>query len=136
MNMEGEGDFSLSGKTTSKVRWWMVNEMESCVLCVCCVVFEDDSPGARAQVILHIDTNETSSPVNEKVNDSGYYSDLLSRLGNGISGHKWSHDSISSDSSNHGDDDNEQLVLGTISVPPEISWISMDSKIGDIFRVS
>ena len=28
------------------------------------------------------------------------------------------------------------VVLGTISIPPEISWITMDTKICDIFMVS
>ena len=30
----------------------------------------------------------------------------------------------------------ERTVLGTLSIAPEISWVTMDTKIGDIFMVS
>lgn len=82
-------------------------------------------------MVLFIDTNEAKPP--GPVNDSGYYGDLLA-------GSKWRPDSMasstSSDSGNHGDDANEQFVLGTLSILPELSWVSMDSKISEIFHVS
>ena len=95
-------------------------------------MYDDPEPGARAEVILFIDTNEgTKAPAN----DSGYYGDLFSR--HGIPSNKWGRESVGScDSGNHGDDGTEQFILGTLSISPEISWVSMDSKVADIFLVS
>ena len=96
-------------------------------------MYDDPEPGTRAEVILFIDTNETKSPAN----DSGYYGDLFGgRHGNS----KWRPDSIasstSSDSGHHSEESNEQFVLGTLSIPPELSWVGMDTKIAEIFHVS
>lgn len=100
-------------------------------------MYDDPQPGARAEVILFIDTNEAKPPAPGPANDSGYYGDLLGRHGNGS---KWRPDSMasstSSDSGNHGDEANEQFVLGMLSIPPELSWVSMDSKVAEIFHVS
>lgn len=102
----------------------------------CPTVYDDPTePGARAEVVLFIDTNEatTKSPAN----DSGYYGDLLSRQGSG--GKPWNRDSVassvSSDSGNHGDEANEPFILGTLSISPELSWVSMDTKVAEIFHV-
>ena len=96
-------------------------------------MYDDTEPGARAEVILFIDTNE---PRPAPANDSGYYGDILGR-------NKWNRDSrdsmassVSSDSGNHSDDACEQFILGTLSVAPEISWVNMDTKVGEIFHVS
>ncbi len=99
-------------------------------IALCIAVYDDPEPGARAEIILFIDTNE-SRPA--PANDSGYYGDILGR-------NKWNRDSlassVSSDSGNNGDEACEQFILGTLSVAPEISWVSMDSKVGEIFHVS
>ena len=64
------------------------------------------------------------------VNDSGFYGgDGLSRHSSNSSGlHR---DSCSSDIVTEGG-----LILGTLSVAPETSWVTMDTKIGNIFMVS
>ncbi len=94
-------------------------------------VYDDPETGARAEVVLFIDTNET---VKSPANDSGYYGDLLGRLG---SGNKWNRDSVaSSDSGNHGDETTEQFMMGTLSISPELSWVGMDTKVTEIFHVS
>lgn len=95
-------------------------------------VYDDPEPGARAEVVLFIDTNENTAK--SPANDSGYYGDILSRQSSG--GKPWNRDSVaSSDSSNHGDDSAEQFILGTLSISPELSWVGMDTKVAEIFHV-
>ncbi len=87
-------------------------------------VYLDESPGAKVKVCLQ---PELEDPV-AMSNDSGFYGDGLSRHGSNNSGlHR---DSCSSDNSD------ANLVLGTLSVAPETSWVTMDTKIGNIFMVS
>lgn len=101
-------------------------------------MYDDPEPGTRAEVMLYIDTNETTTK--SPANDSGYYGDLLSSRYGNSGNNKWRPDSIasntSSDSGNHGDDANEQFILGMLSIPPELSWVGMDGKVADIFHVS
>ncbi len=89
-------------------------------------VYIDESPGAKVKVYLQPELDEPI-PV---VNDSGFYGgDGLSRHSSNSSGlHR---DSCSSDIVTEGG-----LILGTLSVAPETSWVTMDTKIGNIFMVS
>lgn len=95
-------------------------------------MYDDPNPGARAEVVLFIDTNENTA-TKTPANDSGYYGDLLNRHGINT---KWNRDSVaSSDSGNHGDEATEQFIIGTVSISPEMSWVSMDGKVEEIFQV-
>jgi len=65
------------------------------------LVFEDPSPGAKAQVIL-------------QPGYVGYHGNTMG---------------------DHGDGE-YMAVLGTLSLAPEVSWVTMDGKICEIFMVS
>jgi len=65
------------------------------------LVFEDPSPGAKAQVIL-------------QPGYVGYHGNTMG---------------------DHGDGE-YMAVLGTLNLAPEVSWVTMDSKICEIFMVS
>ena len=90
-------------------------------------VYEDCGPGAKANVLLQPDS------YNFHGNDSGYHGDTLS------SRHSSGRDSLSSeDSSSHGNVDESEtgeIILGEISIAPEHSWVTMDTKISDVFMV-
>ena len=96
-------------------------------------VFEDTSPGAKVKVLLVPEMLETTSGLG--VNDSGYHGDNFSRqLSSGLH-HR---DSIGShsDCSSQGESSEATYPLGMLSVAPEISWVTMDTKISDMFAVS
>lgn len=100
-------------------------------------VYKDESPGARAEVILVSTTND--APARPTGNDSGYYGDILGRHGN-MGNSKWGRESVSSslssDSGNHDNENGEEFIMGTVGVPPEISWVAMDSKVEWIVMVN
>ena len=106
------------------------------MISVLCLVYEDLSAGARAEVILISTSTEIST--RPSGTDSGYYGDILGRHGI-IGGIKWGSDSntsnVSSNSGNHDSESSEEFILGTLSVPPEISWVNMDDKVEQIFMV-
>ena len=99
-------------------------------------VYEDDQTGARAEVILIASTSDIST--RPTATDSGYYSDIIGRHGN-LGTSKWERDcvasNLSNDSGHHENEGSEEFILGTLSVPPEISWISMDNKVEQIVAV-
>ena len=64
-------------------------------------MFEDPSPGAKAQVIL-------------QPGYVGYHGNSMDDRGDG----------------------EYMAVLGTLSVAPEVSWVTVDGKICEIFMVS
>ena len=76
------------------------------------------------------------TPSGPGVNDSGYHGDIFSRqLSSQLGSHR---DSIGShsDCSSTGESSETNFPLGTLSVAPEASWVTMDTKICDIFSVS
>lgn len=98
-------------------------------------VFDDSSPGAKVKVLLMPEMLDM--PSGPGVNDSGYHGDTFSRqLSNQLgSSHR---DSIGShsDCSSTGESNETNFPLGMLSVAPEASWVTMDTKICDIFSVS
>ena len=98
---------------------------------VCFVaVYNDESLGAKVKVYLQPELDDSTT-----VNDSGFYSEGLSRHDSNSSGlHK--RDSLGSHSSDSAPATETELVLGMLSVAPETSWVTMDTKIGNIFMVS
>ena len=94
-------------------------------------MFDDNSPGAKIKVVLQPEVLDTPS-TGPGVNDSGYHGDALLRQ---LSSHR---DSIGShsDCSSTGESGEGNFPLGMLSVAPEASWITMDTKICDIFTVS
>ena len=90
-------------------------------------MFQDEHQGVKTKVILQPEFDSYGIG-----NDSGFHSDVLSP-------HSSTSSSIHRDSvSSHSDDGEvggKPLVLGMLSVAPEISWVTMDSKICDIFMV-
>lgn len=96
------------------------------------VVFEDTTPGAKVKVYLQPEVLDT--PSGPSVNDSGYHGDAFSRqLSSGM--HR---DSIGShsDCSSQGESSETSFPLGMLSVAPEASWVTVDTKICDILTVS
>lgn len=97
-------------------------------------MYEDDGAGTRAEVILVASTSEAPS---QTTPSDDLYGDILSRHVTG--GGKWGRDSaassLSSDSGNHDSINGEEFILGTLSVPPDISWVSMDGKVEKIIMV-
>lgn len=104
-------------------------------ICCPCAVYEDESAGARAEVIL---VTSTPEPPSQTPTGDDLYGDILSR--HVTAGSKWGRDSaassLSSDSGNQDSLSNEEFILGTLSVPPEISWVAMDGKVEKIVVVS
>ena len=97
-------------------------------------MYDDDSPGAKVKVLLLPEALD--APSGPGVNDSGYHGDAFSRqLINQLSSHR---DSIGShsDCSSTGESSETNFPLGMLSVAPEASWVTMDTKICDIFSVS
>ena len=97
-------------------------------------MFDDASPGAKVKVLLQPEVLDT--PSGPGVNDSGYHGDIFSRqLSSQLGGHR---DSIGShsDCSSTGESSETNFPLGMLSVAPEASWVTMDTKICDIFSVS
>ena len=95
-------------------------------------MFEDSNPGAKVKV--HLQPEVLDIPSGPGVNDSGYHGDAFSRqLSSGM--HR---DSIGShsDCSSQGESTESSFPLGTLSVAPEASWVTMDTKVCDIFMVS
>ena len=92
-------------------------------------VYTDESPGAAVKVYLQPELDDVTT-----VNDSGFYSEGLSHGSNTSGFHK--RDSLGSHSSDSAHATETALVLGTLSVAPETSWVTMDTKIGNIFMVS
>ena len=96
-------------------------------------MFEDTTPGAKVKVLLQPETLDTTS--GPGVNDSGYHGDNFTRqLSSGLH-HR---DSIGShsDCSSQGESSDALYPLGMLSVPPEVSWVTMDTRICDILGVS
>ncbi len=88
-------------------------------------VYTDESQGAKVNVYLQPEIeNQVATS-----NDSGFYGEGLSRHSSNSS--ELHRDSVSSEEGSEG-----RLVLGTLSVAPETSWVTMDTKIGNIFMVS
>ena len=93
----------------------------------------DETPGAKVKVLLMPEVLEVPSGPN--VNDSGYHGDMFSRQLSSGTHHR---DSIGShsDCSSQGESSEGGYPLGVISIPPEVSWVTMDTKICDVFAVS
>lgn len=89
----------------------------------------------KVKVLLQPEVLE--QPPGPGVNDSGYHGDILGRRGSIGSGsaHR---DSIGSHSDCSSQCENAESIfpLGMLSVAPEASWVTMDTKICDIFTVS
>ena len=98
-------------------------------------VYEDDGAGTRAEVVLMASTVDTPS---QTTPSDDLYNDIFTRhvMGGAKFGRDSAASSLSSDSGHHDGVNGEEFILGTLSVPPDISWVSMDGKVEKILAVS
>lgn len=97
-------------------------------------VYDDENQGSKVKVYLK--ANLVDGVVS--LNDSGSYSNNARHHSSSSTSSINNRDSLSSHSdcsNHHGDNSQNRIILGDLSVTPEASWVTMDTKIGNIFMV-